>query len=164
MAALVNAAFQSYREFAPAGWQPPDSAGADERLEGGLERADVWGMVAESVGEHLGHVLWLPATQAERFGRDDPEKAYLWQLFVRADRQGTGLGAVLLAEAVGSAARAGFQEMTLLTPRAHQRARRFYEREGWEAGEVWGVDPDLRLELIEYIRPLGSAAVHNEPQ
>jgi GNAT superfamily N-acetyltransferase len=162
ISALVNAAFRSYREFAPPGWQPPDPAGTVERHATGLDRPGVWGAVAEYVGEHLGHVIWLPAMHVERFVQDDPELAYLWQLFVRADRHGSGLASELLRDAVDSAARLGFTDMTLLTPTAHGRARRFYEREGWDRGEVWGVDPDLKLELIEYRRSLEAGAVHND--
>jgi GNAT superfamily N-acetyltransferase len=162
ISALVNAAFRSYREFAPPGWQPPDPAGTVERHATGLDRPGVWGAVAEYVGEHLGHVIWLPAMHVERFVQDDPELAYLWQLFVRADRHGSGLASELVRDAVDSAARLGFTDMTLLTPTAHGRARRFYEREGWDRGEVWGVDPDLKLELIEYRRSLEAGAVHND--
>jgi GNAT superfamily N-acetyltransferase len=164
IAALVNAAFVSYREFARPGWRPPEAAGTVERLANGLDRPGVWGMVAEDSGEHLGQALWLPASQVDRFAPDDPELAYLWQLFVRADRQGSGLAKELLDEAVDSAARAGFRRMTLLTPTANMRARRFYEREGWDPGDVWGVDDDLKLELIEYSRPLGVPARQNEPR
>ena len=151
---LVERCFEEYREFAPAGWEPPLQAGAVERVEAMLARPEAWGAVAEHGGQHVGHVLWIPAKASQRYESDDPAVAYLWQLFVAAEHRGTGLGARLLERSVGASRALGFREMRLLTPRAHERARAFYAREGWSALGDWGTDPELMLPLVEYGRRL----------
>jgi hypothetical protein len=56
--------------------------------------------------------------------------------------------------ALEEAARRGFPTIRLFTPVGQARARRFYEREGWEErGEPF--DAPLGLSLIEYRRELG---------
>ena len=42
--------------------------------------------------------------------------------------------------------------MRLFTPAGHARARRFYEREGWEPRGEPTLEEPLGLELIEYRR------------
>jgi GNAT superfamily N-acetyltransferase len=53
------------------------------------------------------------------------------QVFVSADHRGSGVAAVLLAEAERQVAAAGFAEAWLAVVPGNARARRFYEREGW---------------------------------
>jgi hypothetical protein len=45
--------------------------------------------------------------------------------------------------------------MRLFTPAEQQRARRFYEREGWSAVTEAYLEEPLGLEIVEYRRPLG---------
>lgn len=156
IAGLVGACFEEYREIAPDGWEPPPQQAAAERVESGLGRPGAGGTVAEADGAHAGHVLWLPSAQARRFAGDDPEVAYLWQLFVDPSHRGGGLAAVLLASAVEGCSADGFAEMRLLTPRDQARARAFYAREGWSLLGDWGMDPDLGLPLVEFGRRLRS--------
>jgi GNAT superfamily N-acetyltransferase len=151
---LVHACFEEYREFAQAGWEPPSDEGARGRMEVGLARATTGGFVAVAGPEHAGHVLWIPAAESERLASDDPRLGYLWQLFLSPAHRGSGLGAELMAAAVQAATGEGYAELRLLTPKDHARARRFYEREAWSPLGDWGVDPDLRLPIVEYGRRL----------
>jgi GNAT superfamily N-acetyltransferase len=154
IAGLVERCFEEYREFAPAGWEPPSQVGAAERIEASLARPEGGGAVAVAMEAHAGHVLWIPATSAMRYESDDPTVAYLWQLFVAPAHRGSGLATRLLDWVVGSTRALAFREIRLLTPRNHERARAFYEREGWSSLGDWGVDPDLNLPLLEYGRRL----------
>lgn len=153
IAALVAVCFEEYRSIAPEGWEPPSRDGA-ERVAESLARPGAGGVVAEAAGGHAGHVLWLPSAQARRFAGDDPQVAYLWQLFVAPGYRGTKLAARLLELAVDACRGDGFAEFRLLTPRDQERARAFYEREGWNSLGDWGIDPDLGLPLVEYGRRL----------
>ncbi|MDP9400216.1 MAG: GNAT family N-acetyltransferase [Actinomycetota bacterium] len=84
----------------------------------------------------------------------DPRLADLWQLFVRPAQQGTGLAATLLAAAVREAAERSHATMRLVTPAAHARARRPYEREGFRPEGDPFADPDLGMSLVELRRGL----------
>jgi GNAT superfamily N-acetyltransferase len=154
IAALVEACFDEYREFAPPGWHPPSHQGAAGRIETALARPEGGGKVAVAGAEHAGHVLWIPAINSNRYESDDSGVAYLWQLFLAPAHRGTGLAPRLLDWAVDATRDLGFREMVLLTPRGQERARAFYEREGWSELGDWGIDPDLDLPLVEYGRRL----------
>lgn len=154
MQTLIGEAFRAYGEFAARGWRAPDTDGGARRMREHLRRPPVRGSVALVAGEHAGHVLWLPARESAQFADPDPGLAHLWQLFVRASDQGSGIATALLDEAVAGAAESGFTRMRLFTPAGQARARRFYEREGWTLRQAIGAGPDLRLPLLEYVRPL----------
>lgn len=53
------------------------------------------------------------------------------QVFVSRAARGTGVAAVLLAEATGRVAAAGHDEAWLAVVAGNARARRFYEKHGW---------------------------------
>ena len=62
--------------------------------------------------------------------------AHLRNLFVGREFWGTGLARTLNAAAVEAARERGYTELRLFTPAGQDRARRFYEREGWaQVGE-----------------------------
>jgi predicted N-acetyltransferase YhbS len=145
--------FESYREFAPPGWEPPTQAEEVEWLGKRLGHSAVWCLLAEDKDGPAGHVAFMPAALA-RHASDDAGLAHLWLLFVRPSRWGSGLASELHARALDEAARRGFTAMRLFTPAGAGRARRFYEREGWKvAGEPFA-DTDFGLELVEYRRGL----------
>jgi GNAT superfamily N-acetyltransferase len=163
IATLVHRCFEEYEEFAPEGWRPPSATGAPARMEVALARPTTGGRVAVAEGgAHAGHVLWIPAADSERIAADAWEAGYLWQLFVEPAHRGTGVAAALLAAGTAAAREEGYEEMRLLTPKDHVRARRFYEREGWSDLGDWGVDPDLGLPLVEYGLRLRESSGHNE--
>jgi GNAT superfamily N-acetyltransferase len=141
--------FDVYREFAPAGWEPPavdDEIALQRRL---LPEETTWCRLAEEAGRIVGQVTILPAARAA-MPVDEPDLAHLRTLFVESAHWGTGLARELNAAAVGEAAARGFTAIRLFTPAGHGRARRFYEREGWTvAGEEFHASgPDLVL--VEY--------------
>jgi GNAT superfamily N-acetyltransferase len=148
LAETVCEGFESYREWAPRGWDPP---GREHELRGIRDRLPNPGCVcvlAEAGGEPAGQVAIVPA-------RDEPGVAHVWMLFLRRAWWGTGLAATLLAQGVEEARSAGFAAMRLLTPAEHRRARRFYEREGWWLDGEPFYEPMLGLTLVRYRRSLG---------
>ena len=75
------------------------------------------------------------------------------QLFVRPAWWGTGLAAGLHDAFLAEAAARGYRTARLHTPAGHARARRFYERRGWQVSgppETW-----IDLPVIAYRRALG---------
>jgi GNAT superfamily N-acetyltransferase len=143
LAATVIEGFESYREWAPAGWDPPAPA---LQLSGIRDRLPVDGCVcllAEAAGAHAGHVAYIPA-------REEAGTAHIWMLFVRRAWWGTGLATELLDRAVAEATREGYAGMRLHTPAEHARARAFYEREGWIARDPPFYEPMLGLALVTY--------------
>jgi GNAT superfamily N-acetyltransferase len=147
MAATVREGFESYREWAPRGWDPPDHQLQLNGIRDRLPSAGCFGLAAEDDGRPAGHVAYLPA-------RDEVGVAHLWMLFVREAWWGTGLARDLLARAVAAAREEGYGSMRLQTPAEHVRARRFYEREGWAADGGPAYEPMLGLTLVTYRRPL----------
>ena len=105
-------------------------------------------------GESAGHVAFTPAA-ASHSPDPDPRLAHLWQLFVRPVYWGTGVALGLHDAAIAEATARGYARMRLNTPLDQTRARRFYEREGWElAGEI--ADHGFGLRMVEYRRVLRS--------
>jgi GNAT superfamily N-acetyltransferase len=146
LAETVQEGFESYREWAPAGWDPPERelhlVGIRERLP----REDCWCTLAVDREAVAGQAAFLAAP--------DPGTAHIWMLFLRRPWWGTGLAQRLLAEAAAAARERGHARMRLHTPLAHARARAFYEREGWTATGDVRYEPMLGLELVEYGREL----------
>jgi GNAT superfamily N-acetyltransferase len=153
IAQLDREGFESYRAFAPPGWEPPTAEEEREWLSTHLGHPDVWCVLAEDSHGPAGHVAFMPAALARRVSKE-PGLAHLWLLFVRTSLWGSGLASELHARALEEAAARGFTAMRLFTPARQERARRFYEREGWKvAGDPFD-EPDFGLELVEYRRGL----------
>jgi GNAT superfamily N-acetyltransferase len=162
--AIARPGFESYAEFAPPGWRPP--AGRDERQRAADLLADpqTWALLALADERPVGHFAFTPAR--ERSAGEPPPAAWrerpvivglahLWQLFVLPDWSGRGI-APLLHEAGTVAMRArGYERARLFTPSGQARARRFYERRGWLAGDE-RFNPEIGLRLVEYRLELGS--------
>ena len=157
VAETLDICFATYAEWAP-GWTHPSPGGRSERLEERLASPEVWSLLALEGDEVAGHVSlaeWSPSPLLVA----PPGHAKLWQIFVRPAWQGTGLAARLLHAAEREAIERGYVHMALWTPRDHDRARRFYEREGWTAsGREQPANP-MGLPLIEYVRQLLPAPV-----
>jgi GNAT superfamily N-acetyltransferase len=149
MAVLVVEGFETYRAFAPATWRPPTAEHETVIMERGLGRPDVWSMLAEHGGDLVGHAAVLPAAAARR-PVADARLAHLWYLFVRPAWWGSGLASRLHDAAVSAARASGFTAMRLFTPAGQQRARRFYEREGWVLVDAPTFDEGFGLGLAEY--------------
>lgn len=147
------AAMAGYRSFAPPGWAPPPLAAETDHTRALLADDQVWCVIAESAGEVVGQISFLPAARS-RHAVDDPGLAHLRNLFVREDHWGTGLATELHARAVREARERGFRSMRLFAAADQRRARRFYEREGWAAAGEPHLDPALGLAIVEYRRTL----------
>ena len=156
LAANVTEGFESYRSFAPPGWQPPSADGELGLMDEALGRPDVWCMLAEVGGELAGHVAIRPAETAPR-GSREPGLAHFWQLFVKPAWHGTGLALELHDEAVREAGARGFQTMRLYAAAGQARARRFYEREGWVASGPPTELSGFRMPVVEYRLAINSS-------
>jgi len=154
----VQAGLDSYAEFAPPGWQPPDVSVNRELSAGFLRDPQTWALLALEGADPVGHVAFFPGR--ERRLRDQPPGnwqsrrvvpglAHLWQLFVLPGWWGRGVAPLLHEAAIGEMRARGYEHGRLFTPSLHIRARRFYERRGWmRAEEEW--NDQLALTLIEY--------------
>lgn len=149
---LVEAEIGRYSEWAP-GWRStgptPEMRERLSPLYEDEERA--WILLAFDGDEAVAVVSLSTITGAD--ARVPPEgTVYLWQMFVRRDRQGSGLAVALLDRLLAEARRRGYERIVLWTPAGAAQARRFYEREGFElTGEE---DPDSKfgLPLVQYGR------------
>jgi GNAT superfamily N-acetyltransferase len=154
LAATVAEGFDSYRAFAPPGWEPPDMALEADRMRERLGHPGTWCELAERDGEAVGHVAFMAARSHPLGAAVDDTVAHLWQLFVRRSFWGTGAAQRLLADAVTAAGERGYATMRLFTPEGQTRARHFYEREGWTL-HGGAFDGGLGIPLVEYRRALG---------
>ncbi len=128
-------AFEGYRAFAPASWDPPDESAQLQRFREEIARADCLTVMAEGAG----HVHVVPVAG---------EPIRLRHLFLRPPAWGTGLAVALHAEALRFLAG---RPARLFTPARHARARRFYEREGWTL-HAESEDEHFGMPLAEYRR------------
>jgi GNAT superfamily N-acetyltransferase len=142
----VRQGFETYRSWAPRGWDPPGLDLHRAGVRGRMSDPGCWCEVAEDpAGEPAGQVGTVPANGA-------PEAAHVWMLFVREPWWGTGLAGRLLERAVDAAAADGRRELRLQTPAEHTRARAFYEREGWTHEGDPLYETMLGLVLVSYRR------------
>jgi GNAT superfamily N-acetyltransferase len=154
IASAVRRGFEGYRQFAPAGWEPPNFEREVELVAANLGDPQSWCTIAEVNGGAIaGHCMFSPAATAFR-SSDEPRLAHLRGLFVEPRWWGTGLARELHAMALHEAAARGWLNMRLFTPAGQQRARRFYEREGWrQIGVTFEIADGLPT--VEYRRGLG---------
>lgn len=155
----VQAGFDSYVEFAPLGWVPPDVETDRELIEELMSDRETWGAIAMTGGKPAGHVAFTPARrrahgQPWADAPATPGLVHLWQLFVLPEWWGQGVAPLLHDDAVEAMRARSYHIARLYTPALHARARRFYERRGWRAvGEQWNEHLDLML--TEYRLGLG---------
>jgi GNAT superfamily N-acetyltransferase len=149
IAALTVEGFESYRSFAPPGWQPPPPTSEAARVRELLRQEGSWWVVADRGGAFGGHASFIPAARSVH-PVDDPAVAHVRALFVTQALWGSGLAGELHAAAVAAARERGYAAMRLFTPAEQARARRFYEREGWRLARPPQFEAALGLELVEY--------------
>jgi GNAT superfamily N-acetyltransferase len=154
VAEIVAEGFETFRGFAPEGWQPPSAAELSLTMAAKLPDPDWWCLVEEVDGAIAGTAGLVPGPASSK-PSDEPGLAHLFNLFVRPPHWGSGMARRLHAATVAEAAARGFTTMRLFTPAEQARARRFYEREGWSAVSEPFAEPDLGgLAIVEYRRPL----------
>jgi GNAT superfamily N-acetyltransferase len=155
LASTTRLGFESYREWAPAGWRPPPRSLEIRSIRERLKARTTWcAMAVDATGEHAGHVGITHANERERPHVHIEGRAHLWMLFVRPPWWGTGLAARLHGLGLEEAAREGYDSIRLYTPHGAARARSFYAREGWEQAGRAFPEPLLGLDLVEYRRAL----------
>ena len=155
LGAIVQAGFDSYREFAPREWRPPDVAASREQRAEVFADPATWVLIALSQGVPVGHVAFMPARAPADPGSAwaaraaIPGTAHLWQLFVLPSWWGHGVAAQLHDAAIAQMRAERYDEARLFTPSLQARARRFYERRGWLAREeTWSAE--FALAMTEY--------------
>jgi GNAT superfamily N-acetyltransferase len=152
VSALVQDGIAAYRDWAPAGWEPPlPSPEQRERLRANFSNPDAWILMALHGDELVGVVSMAAATAAAR-QQPPPGSIYLWQMFARPEWQGTGLAQALMDLAFAEARERGFERMFLWAAKGAAQARRFYEREGWTATGSEDAHSDFGVPLVEYER------------
>ena len=149
LACAVVDGVEVYRSFAPPEWSAPSLAHEVEALRALLADNDALCLVAEADGVLAGQVTILPAARAPHPVAGSA-LAHLRNLFVGRDFWGTGLARTLNAAAADAARERGYTEMRLFTPARQDRARRFYEREGWAQVGASFHDPGPDLAMVEY--------------
>jgi GNAT superfamily N-acetyltransferase len=155
LAVTTGLGFESYRSWAPEGWQPPPPALEVRSIRERLRQASSWCAIAvDGDGEPAGHVGISHAAERERPHARIPQRAHLWMLFVRPEWWGSGLAARLHMLGLEEAGRQGYETIRLYTPHGAARARVFYEREGWTLAPPAFAEPVLGLDLVEYRRVL----------
>ena len=154
MVESVRQGFESFREWAPPAWRPPAEALELDRIHEGLARPSTWGLLATSGVRVAGHVAFTQARERREPRAEILGLAHLWQLFVRRHWWGTGLAAELNRRVVAEAAERGYEAMRLYTPHGSGRGRAFYEREGWSTDGIALPEPELGLDLVQYLRRL----------
>lgn len=157
MLAHVQAGFDSFRSFTPAGWRPPDAEDGRQRSRLLLGDPGTFALLALVDGSSVGHVACHPArayVPGQRLANPleappIPRMAHLWQLFVLPSWWGQDVAVHLHDAAVAEMVERGYTAARLITPSLQARARRFYERHGWKPGtEHWS--DYFQLMMIEY--------------
>lgn len=141
LARTARLGLETWRAFAPAGFEPPSFDRHVAHTRARLQRPDAWALLAFVNGEPAGHC----ALVRDDFG--DPAAVDLWQLFVRPAWWGTGVAGRLHDAFVVRARELGYPRAWLGTPAAHARARRFYERRGWRFRGPLAEEADLPLAI-----------------
>ena len=154
VAETVLEGFESFRDWAGPGWEPPPAERELEAVREGLSRSGVWAVIALDGRRVAGHVSFTQARERRPPRAEISGMAHLWQLFVRRPWWGSGLAGRLNAVAIEAAAARGYDCMRLHTPVGNARARAFYEREGWTTNGVAIPEPSLGMDLLEYRHPL----------
>ena len=92
LAGTTRLGFESYRAWAPEGWQPPPRALEIRSIRERLKASTTWcAMAVDASGEPAGHVGITHAAERERPHVRINGRAHLWMLFVRPPWWGTGL-------------------------------------------------------------------------
>ena len=173
IAGLVGACDETYRAWAPAGWEPPPPGRELDRWRGRITDGSWWTRVAvEPAGRVVGLVCFtqavvqpappqqanlpVPAARSVKVlpALDPiPQRAHVSAVFTHPDRWREGIAAAMLASAEDAMRAEGYREVQLWTPR-DAPARGFYEAGGWrhDGREQWLEDLDLAI--VAYVKPL----------
>jgi GNAT superfamily N-acetyltransferase len=169
IAALVGACDETYRSWAPPGWEPPPPGRELDRWRGRIVDGSWWTRVAVEPGDRVvGLVCFtqavvqrtLPSPAGRRAIPEGvltvepiPGRAHVSAVFTHPDRWREGVAAGLLALAEDAMRAERYREVQLWTPR-EAPARRFYEAAGWrhDGREQWLAE--LALPIVAYLKRL----------
>ena len=158
LAALIAACDESYRAWAPAGWEPPPPGLELDRWRGRITDGSWWTRVADEPGGRIvGLVCFTQAVldraDGSRTVEPIPGRAHVSAVFTHPDRWRQGVAAALLATAEDAMRAAGYAEVQLWTPEAAP-ARRFYEASGWvhDGRRQWLAE--LAMPIVAYAKRL----------
>ncbi|KAA2261150.1 GNAT family N-acetyltransferase [Solihabitans fulvus] len=109
-------------------------------------------LVAEAAGQVRGFAAVGPCRDADA----EESTGELYAIYLDPDWAARGLGTLLDAGGAAALAGAGFRRATLWVLDSNERARRFYERQGWAADGASKVDesPVMTLHEVRYARTL----------
>src|SRR4051794_21389238 len=145
---IVLAGFETYRAFAPEGWEPPDESAHQQHGMDELADERVFALVAEVDGRAVAHARWVPAVTPSPDGH--LPDVHFRHLFVLEPYWGSGLAVQMHTAAIEAMRERGVGSARLFTPADQQRARRCYEREGWTLRVDRYFDPKIDFDIVEY--------------
>jgi GNAT superfamily N-acetyltransferase len=155
IAALVGACDNSYREWAPPGWEPPPPGRELDRWRGRVTDGSWWTRIAvERGGRVVGLVCFTQAVASSPpWVEPIVGRGHISAMFTHPDRWREGIAAAMLAAAEAAMREAGYADAQLWTPE-DAPARRFYEAHGWthDGRRQWL--PDLALPIVAYRKTL----------
>ena len=141
---------QAYRDRAAEAWYHERLAAHAVRDWSEVLRSEVARgggvLVARCDGQVAGFCQYGPTDDPDH----DPEQVgQIRRLYVRPERQRSGIGGSLLGASVDRLREHGLHTATLWALETDQRARAFYERHGWELDDGRTTQPpiDLRYRL-----------------
>jgi ribosomal protein S18 acetylase RimI-like enzyme len=157
LVAVVLAAIDTYRDWRPATWQPPDPArhAAHWRRQFGARMLDsqAQALVAHEPDRRpVGVVGFTQARDADQ--QPVPGVGHIWVLFVTPGCWRRGLGSDLLHGAEAAMRERGYASVILSTPTGSP-ACRFYEARGFSRDGRSGWYAPGELALVGYAKALG---------
>jgi GNAT superfamily N-acetyltransferase len=155
LAALTRACDETYLEWAPAGWAPPEVPSDWAATFPNPER---WAHVAvEPAGRVVGLVAFRPAHADKGPGPPTgpplPGVAHVVVVQVHPSRWREGIAAALLAGAEAAMVARGYVRERLWTPEGAP-AERFYTAQGWTRDGRRAWHPWVGLTVVGYSRVL----------
>ena len=151
--ALIARCDATYRESAPAGWEPPDSEVRKPESRERLQDSQRWSRGAfDAEGRLVATAAWEQFKAPE--GEENPQGvAHVSAVFVDPSRWRQGIASVLLSQAEEAMRKRGYHLARLWTPEIAQ-ARRFYESHGWRHDGRRKWHDRLELHIVGYEKPL----------
>ncbi len=110
-----------------------DSLSVEDRLELHRRMLEDPGERRSWVAEEGGQVVGFAVTGPSQDADADHRTGELYAVYLDPDRFGRGIGKRLCDHALADLRERGFRVATLWVLATNERARRFYEREGWRA-------------------------------
>jgi GNAT superfamily N-acetyltransferase len=129
---------------------PPEH---ERRARDHIENPDSFLLVAEDGDSVVGMACGMQGLADDGAGPEIPGLCHIGMVFVAPERWGEGVGGVLVDAALDEARLLGFERTQLWTHARNERARRLYERRGfeWSGREK---EDDLDERIVHYERSL----------